>query len=246
MGNEQTSILERINNVFQEQSDKKLSRFFLKARKHIVLFCIVLSIGLFALYSGINLIASSSNQSKASEKVGLSSPRTQPISRHASEIYVDLSGAVVKPDTYKVKEGTRLFELVSLAGGLSAEADKAFIQRNFNFAIILTDEQKVHLPSVYEVRDGIYTERNKLVSLDYASPLTRNASQQSTRDSQEKNDAISLNTGSLEQLKILPGVGDVTAQRIIAGRPYTTVEDILNKGIIKQSLYDKIVNQIEP
>ncbi|MEZ0348015.1 MAG: ComEA family DNA-binding protein [Thermus sp.] len=43
---------------------------------------------------------------------------------------------------------------------------------------------------------------------------------------------VSLNRASLEELESLPGVGPVLARRIVEGRPYGRVEDLLRvKGI---------------
>jgi competence protein ComEA len=55
---------------------------------------------------------------------------------------------------------------------------------------------------------------------------------------------LDLNTATKDQLKALPGIGDVYSQKIIDGRPYRTKLDLVHRKIISQSLYDKIKDQI--
>jgi DNA uptake protein ComE-like DNA-binding protein len=50
---------------------------------------------------------------------------------------------------------------------------------------------------------------------------------------------VDLNTASQKDLEALPGVGEVTAKKIIAGRPYSSVAD-LSKAGVSQSTITKI------
>jgi len=59
-----------------------------------------------------------------------------------------------------------------------------------------------------------------------------------------KADKIDINSASKDELSTLPGIGDKTADKIIAGRPYKTKRDLLTKKIVAASTYDKIKDQI--
>lgn len=134
-------------------------------------------------------------------------------------VYVDIAGAVLYPDVYKLPENTRLKSLIEKAGGYSQKADIEQIEKTMNMSRTLTDQEKVYIP---KQGDGV---AQVVVEIE-DDPL------------------IHINSASLESLNSLSGVGDVTARKIIDGRPYKLLSDLATKKVIGKALFDKIKDQI--
>lgn len=143
-------------------------------------------------------------------------------------LIVEISGAVQKPGVYKMNSDARVNDLLIASGGLTLSADKAFIDKYLNKASKLTDGQKFYIPQLGE-----------------ESAKTNGVDQTGSSSFSAKTDVlVNINTASLKELDTLPGIGQTFGQNIIDHRPYSSLQELVSKGAIKQSLFDKIKDKI--
>lgn len=150
----------------------------------------------------------------------------------SSQLVVEISGAVEKPGVYKLPFGSRVEDLLIIAGGVSADANRALLDKNLNRAAKLSDGQKLYIP---------YTDEQSAVLSANTTSGGSTISNDSTSTGQK---LININTSSREELETLWGIGPVTAQKVIEQRPYSSVEELLTKKVLKQNVYDKIKDQL--
>lgn len=137
------------------------------------------------------------------------------------KIAFDIEGAVEKPGLYQLDEGARVEDILTLAGGLSADADRGWAEKSLNRAAKLIDGGKIYLPSAGEISSGkVFSNPSNLLGITTGK--------------------VNINTVSQSELESLPGVGQTTAVKIISGRPYMTLEELKSKKIVGAALYEKI------
>src|SRR3990172_3026747 len=142
-----------------------------------------------------------------------------------SEIFVEVSGAVVNPGVFKFNEGARIEDVLISAGGVSSQGDRVWMEKYLNRAAKVTDGQKIYIPREDEdTSSGQINTENSVVLGTGGVAESR---------------LININTATQGELETLWGIGPVYAQNIIEQRPYSSVEELLSKGVIKQNVYDK-------
>jgi competence protein ComEA len=127
-------------------------------------------------------------------------------------IVVDLRGEVANPGVYQLPAGSRLDDAIVAAGGLTDDADLT----QLNLAQRLQDGTLVNVPGVASSGAAV-------------APGESDAS--GSREGQQ-GALINLNTASAPELESLPGIGEVTAGRIIdyreANGPFRSADDLVH------------------
>ena len=185
-------------------------------------------LGLILILGGIFLTLKSSQSEDKIEIIPASSETNT-----NQKIKADIEGAVIRPGVYELNFGSRVNDLLIMAGGLSAEADREWVQMTLNLAQKLTDGMKIYVPDKKEAGS---------VKLEAGTGITEVGS--GTVIGQQTSTKININTASATELDTLYGVGPVTAQKIIDNRPYQAIEDLINKKVVNKNVFEKIKSLI--
>lgn len=151
----------------------------------------------------------------------------------SGEITVEIAGAVVNPGVYKLSSESRVDDLLVASGGFSASADREGIEKYLNRAAKLIDGQKVYIRSFQDSHSEVLSAKSG-GDIKIDQPVLGVGGIGLTN----------INTATLSELDKLPGIGPVYGQSIIDHRPYSTVEELLSKEVLKQSVYEKIKNMV--
>ncbi|MDO8670500.1 MAG: ComEA family DNA-binding protein [Dehalococcoidia bacterium] len=136
----------------------------------------------------------------------------------AKEIKVYVTGAVTRPGVYSLMGTSRVEDAVKAAGGMTAEANPVAV----NLAARALDEMHVHVPKMGEV------------------PVVAGTDGGAQR--------VSINSASAVQLETLPGIGEVTAKRIVDYRssngPFKSIDELRDLKLVTAATFEKIKDLI--
>jgi competence protein ComEA len=123
-----------------------------------------------------------------------------------SRLVVDVVGAVRRPGLYRLRDGTRIADAVRRAGGPTRRAEVALI----NLAAPLVDGMQIVVPARVATVPGAASGNVGVTGAGSAGVR------------------VSLSSATIEQLDSLPGIGPVTAQKIVDWRtahgPFRSVD----------------------
>lgn len=207
-----------------------------KIRKHwIELTILTISIIIFfaslLIYSQADKVEQTDLSEIQSEQIETKSPEAE------GYIYIDVSGAVIKPDLYQVSPSARLKDAIVLSGGLSDKADREYFARQYNLASHLTDGQKIYIPTKKEVLQGVN-------EASFSQQEGQGQVAGVDTSGQDSAGQINVNSASADALDTLFGVGPATAQKIINGRPYSTIDELLTKKAVNTRVFEMIRDKI--
>ena len=168
-----------------------------------------------------------------SKKISISEDKTTKIeesSEDTDDIFVHVVGEVNSPGVVKVPSGTRLYNVIEKAGGMTKDAQTDYL----NLADTVKDGQQIRVISKKEYKK-----------------LKKKKSKKTHKESQSGNNSsglININTATAQELQTLSGIGEVRAKAIVEYRTqsgnFSKIEDIKNVSGIGDATFNNIKSQI--
>jgi competence protein ComEA len=165
------------------------------------------------------------NVVSAAEGTGAGDDGSAP--RQGSDLVVHVAGAVRHPGLYRLPSGSRVGDAIAAAGGYAPAVDPAAVDAALNLAALLHDGDQLVVPA----REVTSVPRP-------VSSAPRGAARESAAAG-----LVDLNTATEAQLEALPGIGPVTAAKILASRaetPFRSVDDLRARKLVGPTTMEKI------
>lgn len=141
------------------------------------------------------------------------------------EIVVEVSGAVRSPGVYRLPATARVADAIEAAGGYGPRVDAAAATAALDLAAHLSDGATVAVPS-----------------RDDPTPAPGSGGSGGSGGG-SGGGLIDLNTASASELESLPGIGPVTAEKIIAAReerPFSSIDELRERDIVGEKTFERL------
>jgi competence protein ComEA len=135
------------------------------------------------------------------------------------ELVVDVEGGVNEPGLHRLPAGSRVADALAAAGGYAPSADLAAAAQSLNLAAELVDGQQVLVPVIG------------------AAPAGGGGG----------GGLVNLNRATQSELEALPGIGPVTAEKIIAARetqPFASLEELVTRDVLTARQLEQIADLV--
>lgn len=163
------------------------------------------------------------------------------------KIYVDIKGAVKKPGVYKLDNNSIINDVIIKAGGLT----KNGITTNINLSKKVTNEMVIYIFTKDELKKEVpkITCNNtcKVETIEVNTCIPKDEQTKTESNEETSSGLININTGSINDLMNIPGIGESKAVSIIEYRKtnkFNSIEDIKNVSGIGDALFAKIKDYI--
>ena len=211
---------------------------------------------IFALALTLLIINSQNNKEEIIEEPIEQIETIEESKEEIKKIKVDVKGEVKKPGVYELNDGSRVYDAIKASGDLTENADTTLLNLSKN----LTDEMVIIVYNKNEIeklKKDLTTTQTviKYIEKECSCPDTINDACMKKADTTKKEETkaskdnkVSINTGTLEELQTIPGIGESKAQAIIEYREkngnFNTIEEIKNISGIGESTFDKFKEYI--
>lgn len=150
-----------------------------------------------------------------------------------NKIIVEIKGEVNKPSVYTLDQGSRIYELIDLAGGLTPFGN----DKNINKASVLVDGQCIVIGNIDDSEENTLDSATLIMSTNEISSLGGSTS-----------DKININKASKDDLMKLSGVGESKAQAIIDYRDsigtFKSIDELSDVDGIGEKTVDKLRDRL--
>ena len=125
------------------------------------------------------------------------------------------------PGIWELPSGSRVADALAAAGGYAESADLAAAAQSLNLAASLVDGQQIYVPVIGAAPPG--------------------------GGGGAAGGLVNLNRATQSELEALPGIGPVTAGKIIAARteqPFATLDELVSRKVLSAHQLEQIADLV--